>query len=279
MSFLKIKNFAFGKKTNAEVANYFEQVLALLPVQLAPPVADETPTQYECPALGITNMMLESAYDVSDRMNDFVKLQSRKIETVPLQKQEDTRDYYVVKCFNHLDMEVKSPIPEMSEAARILLTIAEPYKGMHRIPNNQETAMIRGMLKDLRKEEYATYVETLGLEDLLSKLEEANETYVALAADRSASQVARKQQGTSQSIRLELEEIYDNMTMLAQAKAVLEPSEETEAFILALNNLIDETNAAYNLRQGIAAANKSKEEEGDDKGEGEGGGDGWTPVG
>lgn len=273
MDFLKKKDFSFTKRTNSEVANFYEQVLALLPVKLMPPVADETPTQYECQELGISNYMLETAYEVRDRMNNFVQQQVRKIETAPLQEQESVRDYYVGKLFNLLSVEGKSPVGELKEAARVLKVVAEPYKGMQRLPDNQETAQIRGLLMDLRKKEYEAHVETLGLSDLLSKLEEANEAFVSLAADRSASRLARKEQGTSKDVRLEVEKMYDNLTMLAQAKAVLEPTPEATAFIRALNNLIDETNAAYNLRQGIASANKSKKEE-DNKG-----GEGWTPVG
>ena len=57
--YLKIRSDAVLAQLNsAEIANYFESFYVIMPRTKVPPVADETPTQEECLALGITNAEL-----------------------------------------------------------------------------------------------------------------------------------------------------------------------------------------------------------------------------
>ena len=56
-------------------------------------------------------------------------------------------------------------------------------------------------------------------------------------------------------------------TIFAHSIAV--PSDEATLFITQLNQLIDETRTAYNLRKGITASNKNKGQGGNDERPGE----------
>lgn len=104
----------------------------------------------------------------------------------------------------------------------------------------QETAKIKGLLLDLRKDENKTYVTTLGLDAYLAELEKENNAYDQLSQQRIQTRTAsKKESGTN--LRKRIDVYYDDLTLLAQSYSVAKPSEKATAFIAALNQLIAET--------------------------------------
>lgn len=118
---------------------------------------------------------------------------------------------------------------------------------------SQETAKIKGLLLDLRKDENKPYVTTLGLDAYLAELEKENNAYDRLSQQRVQNRTtSKKESGTN--LRKRIDVYYDDLTLLAQSYGVAKPSEKATAFIAALNQLIAETTAAYNQR--MAASKK-----------------------
>ena len=117
----------------------------------------------------------------------------------------------------------------------------------------QETAKIKGLLLDLRKDENKPYVTTLGLDAYLAELEKENNAYDRLSQQRVQNRtISKKESGAN--LRKRIDVYYDDLTLLAQSYGVAKPSEKATAFIAALNQLIAETTAAYNQR--MAASKK-----------------------
>lgn len=116
---------------------------------------------------------------------------------------------------------------------------------------SQETAKIKGLLLDLRKDENKPYVTTLGLDAYLAELEKENNAYDQLSQQRVQTRTtSKKESGTN--LRKRIDVYYDDLTLLAQSHSVAKPSEKATAFIAALNQLIAETTAAYNQRMASA---------------------------
>ena len=116
---------------------------------------------------------------------------------------------------------------------------------------SQETAKIKGLLLDLRKDENKPYVTTLGLDAYLAELEKENNAYDQLSQQRVQTRTTpKKESGTN--LRKRIDVYYDDLTLLAQSHSVAKPSEKATAFIAALNQLIAETTAAYNQRMASA---------------------------
>lgn len=116
---------------------------------------------------------------------------------------------------------------------------------------SQETAKIKGLLLDLRKDENKPYVTTLGLDAYLAELEKENNAYDRLSQQRVQNRTTSKKESGA-NLRKRIDVYYDDLTLLAQSHSVAKPSEKATAFIAALNQLIAETTAAYNQRMASA---------------------------
>ena len=116
------------------------------------------------------------------------------------------------------------------------------------------------MLIDLEKEDYPEKLATLGLTPVTVELREVNNRYRELSERRRDKKAANEKE-QSAVIRLRLDDLYKDMTIIAFVQSVAHPTEGTAAFISQLNTLIDETTNAYKTRVGIAEAEKKKEEE------------------
>ena len=146
------------------------------------------------------------------------------------------------------------------DAGKALYKVVKPYVGIARLTVSKETTAIRGLLLDLRKEEYATYVAALNLTAYMDELETENEAYDALYKARFEGRAANTMDAGS-VVRARLDEYYKELTLLAQSCSVVMPSEESDTFIRNLNQLTAETTAAYNQRIAqLQAAKKRKEE-------------------
>ena len=95
-----------------------------------------------------------------------------------------------------------------------------------------------------------------------------NDEFDALSSDRT-NERAINAVGTAKEIRHRLNSQYDYITTTIFAHSIAVPSDEATLFITQLNQLIDETRTAYNLRKGITASNKNKGQGGNDERPGE----------
>ena len=110
---------------------------------------------------------------------------------------------------------------------------------------------------DIKKEENASLVKLLGLDEVVTGLEETNGMYAELTQQRTHDQAA-SQLEESKVVRNRIGEYYDYMVNVTFANSICYPSEIIDTFIKDLNALIDETRALYNQRIAQAKANKKE---------------------
>ena len=216
-------------------------------------ISDEDKATFNADMLLLTDVVNQS------RTND---------NTALLLNLDKRRDPLVSFIINTTSIGRKSSNPAYAQACISLYNILKPYRGIQNIPMQQETAQIKGMLYDLDKPENKQKITLLHLDDTVSELRNVNDEFDALSSDRT-NERAINAVGTAKEIRHRLNSQYDYITTTIFAHSIAVPSDEATLFITQLNQLIDETRTAYNLRKGITASNKNKGQGGNDERPGE----------
>lgn len=154
----------------------------------------------------------------------------------------------------------RSPIETKQKAGVALSLIAEAYTGIQNEAQDTETVSIRGLIVDLKKSENASHVTTLGLEDVVAKLEEINERYDRERKELSSKTKAEKKENSS-VIRPQTDAVLRRILDLIYASELLCDEESGDfAFIEeeidTINVIIDEFRARYNMSQAQKKASK-----------------------
>lgn len=262
-TYTRIKTLPLSIFNNAEYLAYMNHVIDLLLRGGAAGADDggsgspgELSVATAVPELGLSEEFI-AAYEADLlALADVVDESRASAETGEMSVHEKNRDSLATYITTRVSRAGSLPLEAERDAGKALYRVVKPYIGIARLPVAQETAKIRGLLMDLRKEENAPHVATLGLEAYLAELESENEAYDALSQQRVNSRAANKKESGA-AIRERLDARYDELTLLAQSFAIAQPSDKGNAFIPALNQLIAETTAAYNLR--MAQGKKSEE--------------------
>lgn len=249
MEFLKIQTHSLFTHINAaELLSFLESLLDFMPITNG--------EREECPALGITSADLERFKEHIALLTDLVRVNRSYMETRKMLALDKRRDQLVIYLLSSLSTRRRSPISEEKAAATSLYILAEPYRGMQQKPYMQVSALINALLLDLGKEDGPEKLEQLGLTETVTQLKETNDRYTELAARRISFWSSLKQQGTVREIRETLQRDYDYITCMAQAKYMIDRSDEATRFIERLNALIERTKTNYKRR--VAAQPKRR---------------------
>lgn len=256
---------------NAEFMNFMERFLSLLPLE-----AEGEPESGEmgAPKLSITAEQVTEAKGYLAQMNDLTRIPQMKAETKPKEEVDRKRDSLISLLFSRVKTSRSVPIEAESKAAEQLYIVISPYRGIGKLPYNQETEMIKGLLLDLRKLENSEAVRTLGLDAYVDELDNCNKQFEALVktADMKNSELGFNEQ--MRDLRVAMTDLYREMTDYAFATNLLNETEESLYFMSGLNALIHDVESIYKQRLN---SRKKKEEE---KPAGEGGDSGleFVPV-
>ena len=248
---IKIKELGLQQLNNAEFTEFMNRFRKLIPVQASEEeerpgglsVLTESGTGY----LGVTSEML-AAFDADmQALTDSVSRQRTDDRTKQKSLYEVSRGSCVTLYFTSLQTAMKSPIAATAEAGNILWTRTKDYRGIQRLPQQQETAQIRGLLFDLTKEENQTHVTTLHLEGLLEQMRETNEEFARLSEESLTERAADTTEQTL-IVRDRLAVQYDDISTTIFAFSVAEKNVDALTFVSNLNALVDETRTAYKRR-------------------------------
>ena len=153
------------------------------------------------------------------------------------------------------------PIDNLATAAKSLYLNLKPYVGMQDAALTQESAQVNSLLVMLAEAQNAANATTLGLTTIIAKLKTVEATFEAQYNARSQSQVDDPYVNT-RPLRNSIDQLYDVMTMMAQAKILTSPSDAGRTFVKGLNKLIDDTKRIYHTRI-TAEATRKKNAEGE----------------
>ena len=235
----------FVRLNNAEFTEFMNRFRALVPAlgeeEEERPGGLSVLAATEITDYGLTAEMTEAFDADMQALTDAVSRSQVDENTKP------PRDAYISYYFSQLSAARKSPFVETSGPAETLWTRTKDYRGIQRLPLQQETAQVRGLLFDLDKAENQPLVAALHLETLVEKLREANEEFAALSGESLATRAADLTEETK-AVRTRLIERYDEISTTLFAYSVLFKDDVSLTFVRQLNSLIDETATAYKRR-------------------------------
>lgn len=273
---IKLQILDLPHLNNAEYKNFMERFFKMIPLRAA---SGEEERPGELSVLSGEGNMTSDFVGITDEdkaafdadmllLTDVVNRSRTNDNTALLLDLDKRRDPLVSFIISTASIGRRSSNPAYGQACISLYNILKPYRGIQNIPLQQETAQIKGMLYDLDKPENKQKVTLLHLDDTVAELRDVNDEFDVLANNR-ANERAVNAVGTAKEIRRRLDVQYDYITTTIFAYSVAAPSDEATLFITQLNQLIDETRTAYNLRKGIAASNKDKGQGGEEERPGE----------
>lgn len=124
---------------------------------------------------------------------DDVYLQNRAFaDSEEVQASDVERDGRL--SFYNLSLKVKklSKVKEDEEAVNKLLFVGKPYARASSKPHAENTAMVDDLVKKLQSDEYAGYVEKLGLTGAVADLKKANDDFKVVYSRRATEKLTRE---------------------------------------------------------------------------------------
>lgn len=229
-SYLKINPIRLEKFNNAEYTNFMNRTL-----NQAVAVGIEK--------IGASEALIDNITANVNKMTDIVAQSRASVETAQIAEVDKKADELIVYLMATFRTNRTSPIQAMRTAAETLYLKTKPYVGCQTLPQGQQIQKMRGLLSD----EMSAHITTLGLSAVVEELGTITVQYATLIEQRSASQLANKLDA-GKTVRLELDEQYDNLVTIAFVTSVATPSKEATDFVVYMNKLIADTETAYNQR-------------------------------
>ena len=147
--YIKVESINLARLSHAEFINFMERFLALLPLEAEEAAEEGDPMG--APKVGITAEQIEEAKMYLSEMNDLNRETRVKAETKSKAEIDRQRDALWTAIVQRILTSRNVPIPTESAAAEKLYIVVKPYTGMNRLPNNQQTETVKGLLTDLNK--------------------------------------------------------------------------------------------------------------------------------
>lgn len=196
-----------------------------------------------------------------------VNRQTAMASTVDVSAADRQRDSAVGVIMNLTNAHTTSIIAEKADAAKKLRQLLAPYKGIGNHAYQKETAEINGMVAVLTTGDGATYAATLGMDDEVDALMQANAAFEEAYArnQEEAATLAALQSVDTKELRAQVDALYQQIVLTVNAVAVLQPTDEVTAFIQKVNGII------YKAEQEMGTSTASKPLP-DSPGTGDGGG-------
>ena len=223
----QIKNFAMSDMTVASCSSFHKLMVKAM--------NEATPA-----ALHIEDRMPPYT-DSVNTLATVVKRQQAFISTRQLQRADDVRDRAAGLICNVVSAYLSSTIAEKQAAAERLDPQLSPYRGIRKHEYTKETGEIDGMLAQLDLEENQEAIQTLGLTDEVESLRDANEVFNEYIEAKGDESSARSEQRKIESVAAmkRANELFRGIAQWVNAYALIQPSDEINAFVKKVNGLID----------------------------------------
>lgn len=236
---VKVSSIGLGKLNNAEYLRLMNRVSGQI-------------KQIGASKLGLPKDKVDEFDQKLLVLNDVFAQNRASAETASLQELDKQRDEQWIYLFQRIQLASSSPLEDNKKASAKLTPEIKPYLGKQRAPVEQETQLIFAFLHDMQKSENFAQIQALELLPALENLEDLNNRYASLADERTINKQTQKLP-SSDSLKKEIDPIYDYLTNKVFAENLSNGTDETLQFLLALNSFIDAANTAYKQRTGQTA--------------------------
>lgn len=180
-----------------------------------------------------------------------------------MDEEEAERDRLLSMLFFLVANALASSKAATKAAAQRLDVVLRPYKGIQNQADDAETALIKGLLNDLRKDENSDAVTALNLEPILTSLETSNKAFDAAKSKRTVENAMAGGE-TTVEVRKKTDSMYQDICTLVYASALMATTEEEQAFCVSIidemNRVITTYKTSYKQSQAQKEARKKKED-------------------
>ncbi len=273
----KIEGSSCQRYSNALHVGFHQHILVIFETLLSDVLAK----------LHISVDLLNSYKKSIDQESELNRKSLASTLTITMDEEEAERDRLLSMLFFLVANALASSKAATKAAAQRLDVVLRPYKGIQNQADDAETALIRGLLGDLRKEENTEAVTALNLEPTLTSLETTNNAFDQ-AKNKRAEENSTGETETTVEVRKKTDSMYQDICTLVYASALMATEEGDKEFCVSIINEMNRVIANYktSYKQSLAQKEaRKKKEEGDTTGEsdqnpegGEGGDLEFVPV-
>lgn len=262
----KIEGSSCQRYSNALHVGFHQHILVIFETLLSDVLAK----------LHISEDLLNSYKKSIDQESELNRKSLASTLTITMDEEEAERDRLLSMLFFLVANALASSKAATKAAAQRLDVVLRPYKGIQNQADDAETALIRGLLGDLRKEENTEAVTALNLEPTLASLETTNNAFDQ-AKNKRAEENSTGETETTVEVRKKTDSMYQDICTLVYASALMATGDEDREFCVSIINEMNRVIANYKTSYKQSQAQKEarkKKEEGDTTG-----GDNQNPEG
>ena len=262
----KIEGSSCQRYSNALHVGFHQHILVIFETLLSDVLAK----------LHISVDLLNSYKKSIDQESELNRKSFASTLTITMDEEEAERDRLLSMLFFLVANALASAKAATKAAAQRLDVVLRPYKGIQNQADDAETALIKGLLNDLRKDENSDAVTALNLEPTLTSLETANNAFDQ-AKNRRAEENAMDEGEKTVEVRKKTDSMYQDICTLVYASALMATEEGDKEFCVSIINEMNRVIANYKTSYKQSQAQKEarkKKEEGDTTG-----GDNQNPEG
>mgnify|MGYP005914668477 CR=1 FL=1 len=161
-----------------------------------------------------------------ERLDNSFVVQRKDNRTADLAAKDTTRDNDYRCTSGHISADIFNPNPDKQSAAQILRNKLDAYGYLPGMGNNEESAKMDDLCKDLQAPPLAELIEKLGLTAEVKAMKDANDAFIALSRERTESGKTLSTEETK-AARAELDGAYRDMITVVNSQ-------------ISLNALMDE---------------------------------------
>ena len=137
--------------------------------------------------------------------------------------------------------------PAEIEAATMLDFIVSTYKSANNKDYLTNTSMLTAFLRDAKDEKFAPHIETLGLTEVVNRIELANNEFDTLYGQRNEEKLSKEQGGNLRKLRrTAMEPAYRTLVTVINALYIAAVIQENNEATKELGIIIDKINTAVN---------------------------------
>lgn len=182
-----------------------------------------------------------SAYtDAVQKLASVVNRQRAYVSTKALAAADKLRDKACGTITAVVHAYLTSPVADKQAAAQLLDPQLSPYRGIGEHKYSKQTAEVKGMYSVLTAEKNAAAVTLLGLDPETAMLLETNTNFEKLFLEKAAEANEKGKLKNLDSDQLidEANRIYNEIVEIVNAYAIVQSSDEINAFIENVNGLV-----------------------------------------
>ena len=255
--YLTVESIAFTNLNNAEFLQLMRRVIARLPRKQSTSGEESQPSVQSADdedaeiseELYIDKELVEELESYLDKLDDLTRETTASLNTEEIQKLDDERNKLAGYIISTSLQATHLPIEAKCTAGKEVYIVVKPYEGIAKEPDKQKTTLINNMLGDIQKNNLSSQMTLLGIDDVAAQLQQINDRYEQLSAERDKPKARERIKESSAELRASAMEVYQEIADRAFAANLLHPTEATEEYILDLNNELLLAEEDYNRRK------------------------------